>query len=425
MQKMDSQTQKPLIWLVPHYVASLKYFEKIRPYLEDKYRPIFLLNFGRKSYKDMVIYAKQYNIPFCSINPPTVNPYLCLIPLYRTIKEYKYYTEEITRIITKEHPQKIITTNDQGFYMGFLMKIANLANIETLVLQWALTYPGQRILPAVKTSTFRKFIYRIGKPLYVQIKKILLQFVLKQTDDWSKGTIGGGRAKKFGVINEQAKEFFVKHDIPSEKMQVVGFIDFHLSEKLMKDTNLDISKKNILAKDLEIDLTKKNVIFYSTPFNRKDIGILSDEDQYKMTEITVGTIREICPFDKFEIIFKPHPTENHLQYASLSKYNVKFTNPLGDNNKLIYLSDLYIAGVSTTNFIPLVMDKDAIFVNLAKLKQIESARSFFGIKKFVTEKTDLVNLLIDFKNGKLEKQYDSSDKIITCDSLNKILKWIN
>ena len=99
-------------------------------------------------------------------------------------------------------------------------------------------------------------------------------------------------------------------------------------------------------------------------------------------------------------------------------------NPLADNNELIALADLYIAGVSTTNFIPLSMNKDAIFVNLAHLPQVESAKEYFGVKKFVETREEFRDLLDRFKNGNLEKQYASGRNIITEDSLNKILAWI-
>ncbi|MEK7147601.1 MAG: polysialyltransferase family glycosyltransferase [Patescibacteria group bacterium] len=415
---------KPLLFLIPHYVGSFKYFEKLLPFIAEHYEVKFLIIFGRKSYGKMLEYARINQHPFYAVEPPAINFLSRYIPFYAILKNHKHYTEEINKLLDKERPVKIIATNDQGFYSGYLMEQANQRQIDTMVLQWALTYPGQRILLKKETPAWRKFSYRFGKPLYLKIKNFLLGFVLDKPRNWSKGMIGGGKAKRLGVINEQTLEFFIERGIPKEKMTVVGYLDFYLSEQMKNQLANDKNKRQELAKRHNIDRSKRNIIFYSTPFNRKDIAVLTDQEQYQLTETIIKTLREICPQSEFDILFKPHPSEDIGQYQKLNRYGVKFMNPIADNNELIGLSELYIAGVSTTNFIPLAMNKDAIFVNLSKLPQIESGRSFFAIKRFITGIDELRSLLQSFKNNALEKQYQQPNKIITPDSLKKILGWI-
>lgn len=424
MTAQHSSDSKPLLFLVPHYVGSLKYFEKLLPHLTDRYEVRFLIIFGRKSFSDMKNFAEQNKLPFTAINHPRHNPLSKFIPFYITVKNSRHYAKEVERLLDSSRPAKIIGTNDQGFYMAYLMEKAGERNIDTRVLQWALTYPGQRILPKKEIALSRKIIYRFGKPLYVKIRNFFRNAALGRRDAWSKGMIGAGRAKRFGVINEQAKEFFIARGLPEEKITVVGYLDFYLSEKMKEELSRDKNKRRILADKYGINPARRNIIFYSTPFNRKDTAILNDQEQKENTEKVIDTIRKICPLTDFDILFKPHPSETAEQYEYLKRYEVKFMNPTWNNNILIGLSDLYVAGVSTTNFIPLVMGKDAIFVNMAKLPQVESARSFFGIKKFIADEKELSELLTRFKSGNLEKQYASAEKIITPDSLSKILSWI-
>jgi len=416
--------KKPLLLLVPHYVGSLRYFEKLLPHLAGRYDVRFLLIFGRRSFGEMTVYAREHNSPFIAINPPKYRALLRRLPLYVTIRNAVHYSREVEKMLRERKPARIVATNDQGFYMRRLIEEANRRGVDTAVLQWALTYPGQRIRPQKQAPLWRKHIYRIGKPLYIHIRDNLLKIALGNDSRWHKGIIGGGSAKRFGVINKQALEWFKARGVPAEKMTVVGYLDFHLSKEINEEFCRDASKKEEAAKRHNIDLKKKNIIFYSTPFNRKDTAILTDEEQRRMTETLVRAVRDICPKDEYGLLFKPHPSETKEQYSYLSPYSVSFMDPLADNSELIALSDLYIAGVSTTNFIPISMDKDAVFVNLAKLPQVESARPFFGIKKFVTEPAELHLLLNDFKRGNLERQYEGREKIITDESLEKILNWI-
>ncbi|TSC67865.1 MAG: hypothetical protein CEO19_12 [Parcubacteria group bacterium Gr01-1014_73] len=415
---------KPLLFLVPHYMGSFKYFEKLLPFITERYEVKFLIIFGRKSYGKMLEHARANRQQFYAIEPPPPVSWLKFIPFYITIRNYRHYATSIKKLLEKTRPAKIIATNDQGFYMGCLMEQANRRGIDTMVLQWALTYPGQRILPKKKMALWRKILYRLGKPIYVKIRNLLLKVVLGQKENWSKGMIGGGRAKRFGVINEQAREFFIKNGIPKEKMAVVGYLDFYLSEQMKNRLANNKIERQRLAEKHHVDLSKRNIIFYSTPFNRKDIQILTNEEQYRLTESVIKIIREVCPPEEFDILFKLHPSEDISQYQKLNHYGIKFMGPIADNNELVGLSELYLAGVSTTNFIPLAMNKDAIFLNLGNLPQIESAKPFFGIKKFITDQKKFRELLSEFKDGNLEKQYGSVEKIITADSLAKIISWI-
>ena len=372
----------------------------------------------------MVVYAQDKKIPCATTAPPKINPVLKYLPFYKIIKSYKHHAEEITKFLNMEKPSSIIATNDRGFYMGYFLEEAGKRGVDTGVLQWALYYPGQQMRPFRGVRFWRRFAYKWFKPIYVGIRDFIVNLVFHGSSRWTKGIIGGGVAKKMGVINELAKKILVKSGVPEKKITVVGYMDFHASRLAKKELDADKKKRAGLFEKYSINPNKKNIIYYSTPFNRKDTAILTDKKQHWLTDTIIKTIRETCEETTHDILFKPHPSEKISAYDWLKQYEVKFMNPLADNNELIALADLYIAGVSTTNFIPLSMNKDAIFVNLAHLPQVESAKEYFGVKKFVETREEFRDLLDKFKNGNLEKQYASGRNIITEDSLNKILAWI-
>src|SRR3989344_6531926 len=95
-----------------------------------------------------------------------------------------------------------------------------------------------------------------------------------------------------------------------------------------------------------------------------------------------------------------------------------------NNNELIFFADLYIADSTFTNFIPIAMGKEAIFVNFFNLPSVESAKGCFGIKKFIEAWDEFEKLLELFRDGNLPRQYEFDEKILINNSLRKILDWI-
>ena len=67
----SEQSGKPTLYFIPHYTASLKYFEKLLPALSEHYEVGFLLLFAhQKFFADMVTYTKEKGYRTYVMEPP-------------------------------------------------------------------------------------------------------------------------------------------------------------------------------------------------------------------------------------------------------------------------------------------------------------------------------------------------------------------
>ena len=425
MLQKKLQTQKGIIVFVPHYIGSFKYYEKLVPYLQERYEVYFLLLFVHEKYfAEMKDYALKGEYRTFVVEPPANGVFDWIAPIRyaRNIKVFK--TGVLKLFYDNPRIRKIISVNDSGVYVRYLFNEANKIGVGTMVLQWAMFLEGARNWNKKQVKGFRGLLYTVGKPIYAKLKRLIARLILGRGFILSKALPGRGNSKKFGVINRQAYDYFVQNGVPKEKLSIAGYLDYYFAEKVKQDFGRNERGREAAARRLLINMQKKQIVFFSSPYNGKDIRVLTDEGQYNFTEALVKAIRAVFPAETHDIRVKIHPTENIELYRPLSKWGVTLYDKHTNNYELIYFADLYIAGGTTTNFIPLVMDKDAIFVNFLKHPIIESTKKVFNIRHFVTDYPTFTKLLTDFKNGTLAKQYYDVGGVTTPDSLNKILEWI-
>lgn len=422
---MTKNFLKPVLLLVPHYMGSLIYFEKLLPGLSDKYEVVFFPLFAKQKYfKEMVDYCEQKGYKLYLLKEPQLPSLIKKIRFVRELIWVWYFKSAARKIFCVLNVKKIIFVNDNSIYTRWLITEGNKKGIDTMVLQWALFYEGQRSRPLRLVKAWRKVFYKIGKPIYLFFRKIFRGLILGFGFEDGKFVIGAGPSRRMGVINSAAKDCFVRVGVPEKKISIVGHPDFYLAEKIMSDLNSDGLEKMKVADKYEINLSKKNVIFYSSPMYTKDVTILTLIEQLDYTRRLFVTVRKYLTEESYDLIFKVHPVEKADFYKPLEKIGVKIMDKQANNNELIFLSDLYIADSTFTDFIPIAMGKEAIFVNFFKLPSVESAKSCFGIKRFVEDWDEFEKLLKLYRDGKLPRQYESGGNIFVKDSLSKILAWV-
>src|SRR3989344_4413615 len=367
---MTGDFLKPVLLLVPHYMGSLLYFEKLLLGLSEKYEVVFF-------------------------------------PLFEKLAV-----------------EKIISVNDNSIYVRWLITEGNKRGIDTMVLQWALFYEGQRLRPPRLVKNWRRIFYKFGKPVYLFFRKIFRGLILGFDFEGGKFVIGAGPSKRMGVINSAAKDCFVQAGVPEKKISIVGHPDFYLAEEVMKNLGSSSLEKITVADKYGIDLSKKNVVFYSSPMYVKDITVLTPAEQLDYTKRLFTIIRKYLTEKNYDLILKIHPLEKADLYRPVEELGVKIMKKQTNNNELIFFADLYIADSTFTNFIPIAMGKEAIFVNFFNLPSVESAKGCFGIKKFIEAWDEFEKLLELFRDGNLPRQYEFDAKILINNSLRKILDWI-
>jgi len=425
---MATKNKKPQLVFMPHYIGSLKYFERLSPFLEIKYEilffPILPIQYAdTRFYKEMIQYCESKGIKIFKRSEFKPASFLKYIPGYALLKQAELFKNDLKLFFENKNIQKIVAVNDTGFPLDYFFLQARKKGIETMVLQWALISPGQDSAPHKQSSRIRILAHRFKRAMSIFLKRKLLEVVMREKLDIVKHFVGNGSAERFGVINKKNFDYLKLRGIPEEKMSIVGYLDFYTAEKVKRELYTDTVLKKEIAKKYSINTNKKNIILFTSPYNTKEVTILDDQAQCAYFKDILDTVREILPPDDFDLSVKIHPAENINTYEPLIKEGVKI-HVIADNSELIGLSDLYLAESTTVNFIPIIMSKDCIFTNFLNLSLVELTKESFAIKKFITDKEEFKNLLVSFKEGNLPRQYVSDKDIFTTDSLKKILEWI-
>ena len=420
-----SQSPKPYLIFVPHYIGSFRYYEKLKPFLEDRYRVAFLISFVHEgSFNEMKQYSENRGYKTFLLRPVSFLSTNKKFGIFSYLLKLLRYRLEISRIFKEFKIAKVIAPNDSGLYSRYLFKVAKSKGAETLVLQWAMSYEGSRERQRKETVSYRKLLYQFLKPLYAFFKRSVARLTLGFGFDLGKDLVGFGNSDRMGVMNERALKHFLSNGVSPEKLSVVGYLDHYFAEAVKKELDQNLAKREAVFKKFGLDPLRKNIVFFSSIYSGKDLFVLSQEGQYEFTKKIFESIRKVCPESEHDLSLKIHPAEDIELYRPLEKMGVKIFGKDTDNYELIYCNDLYIAGGTATNFVPLIMGKDAIFINFLKLPVIEATKEVFNIKKFMTDYGEFENLLSLFKEGKLPKQYENMEGIVTKDSLSKIVRWI-
>ena len=415
---MSLSGKKPQLYFIPHYVGGLRYFEKIMPYLSERYDVRFLLIYAKRgTFQEMVDYCKAQSLRFYAIELPHSRRMF-----FAFARELVFYRRAVAAFLD-EKPAKLIAVNDNSIYVRYLFNEANKRGFGTAVLQWALTYPGQKDRPVEKRSSFNRAAYHFKKFFSSKAKTFLLKIIFGAGFIHEKDVLGRGPSKSFGVINEQAFAFFKSCGVPAEKMTVVGYVDFELALRTKKELDADEGKKKRTMASLSIDPSKKRIVIFTSSYNSSVVKVFDDLGQYRFYEDIVTRIRKFCSANEYQILLKIHPIEKKALYAPLEKYGVVVFDKFANNFELVYFSDLYIADSTTANFIPEIMGKDAIFIDFYGLPLIEASRKYLGVKKFIRNPDEFESLLGLWKQGKLEKQYETSDLLVE-NSLERIVRWV-
>ncbi len=416
--------RKPLLLVAPHYMGSLRYFEKLIPLLADRYEVCFFLFFAHTaSYREMEMYCANKKYSYLAVDAVAVPKACSRLPFFTYLANVRRYRRAVLSLLADIPVAKMIAPNDNGLYIRLLFTEAARRGIDTMVLQWALAYHGVKDRPPRPVAGWRRWSYRIAKPLYLKIKRSLLSFVLDPAYRTDKGIVGGGASARFGVINEQAFEYYRTHGVRREKMTIVGSLEFAATEAFAAVATAP-GVLDDAARHYGINRRKKNIILYSSPFNLKDVTIFTDEEQYRYAERLISLIRGACPPSAYDVLFKIHPAEDLSLYRPLEALGVKLFGKDAVNQELIALSDLYIADNTNTNFITILLGRPAIFINLMNLPLVEKAKDYFGIRSFVHSETEFSERLRDFCAGRLAPQYHRDGSIFTPRSAERIRAWI-
>lgn len=410
---------KKNIYFVPVYLGMLKYYEKLIPYLSDKYNIGFLFLGNKAEFNDIMIsYCVNKKYKYYILNYKFKG--LKNIPIYKPLLNNYLYIKKCREVLFDINVDKIIFPENTSLKRRLLVREANKIGVETIVLQWALNFvesndivSKNRLAKSFKKNNFLKRIY-------INLV-VFLNFLFNFDRPKSPYLFKQQNVKKIGVIDKKSIKVFAFHKYDINKIDIVGHIDNYLINVLKNRLSNKIFFEYLLAKN-ELSKNKKRVLVISTSFNHKDIRILSNEAQDDYYYKLFITIKKILGKD-YEILFKLHPSEPDI-YNNCRQLGVKIYGENTQTEELVCLSDLYIAHPqSTVNYMAQAIDKPSIFINIIGLDIYETAKNYFNIISTIKTIDDFSNVLTNFRENKFIKQYNNYE--INVNSIDNILKLIN
>ena len=162
--------QKQKIYFVPHYIGSLKHFERLIPYVGEKYDVGFLAidkNIERSRALAEYCKNKKYEFKFFDIESSGAKRFR--MPFFTGMSERYKQCEIYRNFLNAKKPQKIIFTKT-WYHHNLFLREANKKDVETILLFF--TGPTHHLVYGSLSSR----TVPIGRKLKIIFKRIQ-QFV--------------------------------------------------------------------------------------------------------------------------------------------------------------------------------------------------------------------------------------------------------
>ena len=398
--------KKPLLYFVPVYIASMKYYAKLFSYLSNNYDVRFLIVRGKNERRSqMEKFCKENNYNYDLIEDG-LNDTKIRIPFFTVLNKRRRYIKAVRAFLKKERPIKIILTKNLVPF-NTIIDESNKLEIETIVLQTS-------FIPANNL-----FSGRAIKPFFIKRAYYHLTDFIFNTSNLS------GKPKKVGVIDENAAEGFnIRFGFDLNTIQIVGMADFQVVHNIKEKIVLDKIFKNNLKSKYNLNQNKRNIIIIAQSHHLKKGTKLTEEEQILRYRNIINMIRKVFAKDDTDILLKLHPSDKKDIYKSYEELGVKIFADESDTDELLCISDLCITDAwTTTNYMVLASGVSAIFINLFLSDDFSKvAKKYYKVKDVVVNEDMFLDKLTQFKNNKLENQYDNSH--IDLKSIDKIIEFI-
>lgn len=420
---------------IPQFIGDIKYYEALMPIMKDSVKLVFIFipkTIQPTYLEEMIEYSNSRKYPYILLGAGRMynNKFLDMIV---QIPLWYAYKKECKKLIKTQQPYGMLAVTDTGFYHHCLFTVASNLGVKTFVFQWApLAAPYIRSRAKIEALKIQQLKMR---PLKRFFKSCLYKYndglmrhisALLGFDTRKLSIMGLGASQKLGVINSDSYKIFKEAGVSESKMSIIGSLDFDKAINTKKLFDSSDAVRNAASKKYAINRNKINIAIYTTPFNTKDITIFSNEEQTKFYYEIVKTIRTVFEKDTTNILLKIHPAENTDIYKPLEELGVKIYGKDTKNEELIYFADLYISSPSTSNYIPITMGKNAIFINFLEAPSVlvNPLKEAYGIKKVISDKNEFIKLLTDFEKGRLQKQYTDEHIIKDGRCRERIKEWL-
>lgn len=403
MSNSQSHFNKDVIFIVPHYINSLKYYDKIYILLKEyDIEIIFIIN----NDNEMIKYCEKHERKYQILDFYVFNKYNYI---FEPVLRYKL-KRNVRKIFKIFEPKLILQPNDMRIYNDIIVKVAKEHNVITLALQWAITLPEKVYFEnrqkKLNQLYLNKSIYKIIIIKFINKILKIIHYPLNhffRVNSNHKLSLGQGDSDYIGVINNYTKNLLITQGVSKDKIRVLG--SFHYDDAL----NIKREFKKPIKKSDDGGKSKVQILFISQPFYKKDITFLSLEKQLKYIKDLIVNLDNFFENlnKKYILLIKLHPVENIKDYEDLLKHkNIKLIS-IADNNELILSSDFCISQYSTVMQSVIILRKPLLSLNILGLKEIKIGSKVLGVKKCINTWEELHYFL----NQLEEKDYNYFDNI--------------
>lgn len=399
--------QSKKVYFLPRYIASLKYYEKLFPSMEEKgFEPQFLLFED----KGMVAYCAQKNLPVdgrflrrTSAHIPFVSP---IREEWRIIKTFSVFIKNVS-------PHALVTEQRIPHIVRALFKEARRSGTRTVALQWCQVSEKTTHAQLSVQNYARKLRGRYGGVFVGLVKEsyfALLTSLYRVVDMLAGGSLFSYKSfyvEYLGVIDARARTLFLQRGFGEEQIRVVGHADYTLMRQFKTSRGRG----------------RMRILVLSTPFYIGHASVFTNAsgqiDYYKKI---LRTIREVFGAGEAEILFKLHPREENI-YGDLEKQGITVLGNEAQIEELVASADLYVAHpLTAANFTAIASGVPALFINFTPLSFLDDGKELYHLRSVIKTLGEFKNQLQIFKEGRLSLQYDSSD--VDPESLQKIVALV-
>src|SRR3989338_1580272 len=424
LKASEARIMRPKIFPIPSYIGSLKYLERVSLPLRRAYEVGFIIiQLEDEKRKDMVEYCREHRLSFFDLTESAGGAER--VPFISPLLKRFRHSEECRKLLKRERPNKVVATKTV-YPHDTILKEANDLGIETIILRWTFSADGidrvQRPKPSHQKKKKRGGSSFLKKAYYSVLSA--LTFFLDAPRTESKYGITPAIPHKIGALNAKDAEFF-SHSYKKETIRIIESIDIQSAFDLKQKIRSSEEYREKLLKKYNLDPRKIKIFLVAYRFYSKrdesDLGMtLREHLAYYQDAIKI--LRSFFPADAADIYLKLHPGEENV-YDSYEELGVKIFGDESNIEELVCLADLYIASPQTNvNYLVLGSGVPALFINFSLRSHLEAYVQNFHIRHVITDKNDFLEKVREFKDGKLEHQYDNSR--VDLKSLDRTVEFI-
>lgn len=414
---------KERVYLLPVYIASLKYYEKLLPSLRARYDARFLIiRPDDERRRGMLSYCAERGLPV-DVLSDGLEPSRLRFPFVSAALKRIRHQNACRALLLKSRAAKIVAVKTISTFEP-IFRAANALCVETLVLQSALTAPRHFYRPDNRKAR-PSVVYRAYQTL--------LRALFLVTDLLTQGAAyvrASAHPRRVGVIGPEGVAIYAERfGYKKETVAVVGNAEYQQVAELCARVKRDEAFRASLLATYRLDASKKRILIMSVWFAHH--GAVRPTHRYSPEEVArqvehyrrlIAAIRERCEPARYEILFKLHPAERNI-YESYEQYDVRFFGDEANSEELLALSDLYIADPCTSaNYMVVASGVPAIFDNTEALPALNKCTLFYPMTRIVQNLEECKAALASFTAGTLDLGYDP--RAIDPRSIDRIAAFI-